>query len=90
MPGRGPQPTRILFFTWRSLLRRFVDTVVELADASHEVVIASPSQMPLKLPKRLRSSPRVRLAVYDEVSDPEYGRAIATLRQTRDYAISSE
>ena len=86
MAGQDFQPTRILFFTWLSLLRRFVDTVSELADGGHEVVIASPSQMPPKLPRRLQTSPRVRLALYDEVSDPEYGRAIATLRQARDYA----
>src|SRR5438034_331669 len=30
---------RILFFTWRSVLRRFVGVVTELADSGHEVGI---------------------------------------------------
>jgi hypothetical protein len=77
---------RILFFTWRSVLRRFVGVVGELAAEGHEVVIASPSHKPHGLPKPLAAHPGVRLIAYDEVSDASFGRAIALLRQTRDYA----
>jgi hypothetical protein len=77
---------RILFFTWRSVLRRFVGVVTELADSGHEVVIASPSHKPRKLPKPLPKHPGVRLVAYDEISDAAFGRSIALLRQARDYA----
>jgi hypothetical protein len=77
---------RILFFTWRSMLRRFVDVVAEVAERGHEVVIASPAQKPRGLPKELLGTPRVELVPYDEVSDAARGRAITLLRHARDYA----
>ena len=77
---------RILFFTWRSVLRRFVGVVGELAAEGHEVVVMSPSHKARALPGPLAKHPGVRLVSYDEISDAGFGRAIATLRQTRDYA----
>src|SRR5437868_3901373 len=77
---------RFLLFSWQSVLRRYVDMVVELGEAGHEVVIAYPSQKPRKLPPALRERAGVSPVSYDEVSDPAFGRAIALLRQTRDYA----
>jgi hypothetical protein len=77
---------RILFFTWRWALRRFEDTVAELAGDGHEVVIVYRRGDRRPLPKALREYPLVTRAVYDEVSDPEFGRAIGLLRHLRDYA----
>jgi hypothetical protein len=77
---------RILFFTWRSVLRRFVGVVGELTAEGHEVVVMSPSHKARALPRPLAKHPGVRLVSYDEISDAGFGRAIATLRQTRDYA----
>jgi hypothetical protein len=77
---------RILFFTWRWALRRFEDVIAELAGDGHEVVIVSRRGDKRPLPKVLREYPLVTRAVYDEVSDPEFGRAIAVLRHLRDYA----
>jgi hypothetical protein len=77
---------RVLFFTWGSILRRYTGVVTELAAGGHEVVIASPSHVHRRLRKELRGLPRVRTVAYEEVADPAFGRAIALLRQTRDYA----
>jgi hypothetical protein len=79
------QHVRVLFFAWNWALARFVDVVTELAEGGHEVVIASPSDRAKKLPKSLRRA-GIELVVYDEVSDPAYGRAIALLRDARSYA----
>src|SRR5438876_2763329 len=77
---------RILFFTWRWALRRFEDVIAELAADGHEIVIVSRRGDKRAVPKALREYPLVTRAVYDEVSDPEFGRAIAFLRHLRDYA----
>src|SRR5712691_11747759 len=77
---------RILFFTWRWTLRRFEDVIAELAGNGDEVVIVYRRGDKRPLPKVLREYPLVEHAVYDEVSDPEFGRAIAVLRHLRDYA----
>jgi hypothetical protein len=79
------QRVRILFFAWNWALERFVDVVAELADAGHEVVIASPSHRDRKLPKPLRRD-GVELVNYDEASDAAYGQAITLLRDARSYA----
>src|SRR5207302_7698141 len=90
-PARSPEgpgritAMRVLFFTWRSSLRRFVDMAIELDRLGHDVVIAYPSTRRQALPKPLRKASAARLAVYDESSRPELGRAIAVLRQARDY-----
>jgi hypothetical protein len=76
--------TRILFFTWRAVLRRYGDVVKELVHGGHEVVIASPAQVHRRLPGELREL-QVRDFGYEEMSDPERGRAIRLLRNTRDY-----
>jgi hypothetical protein len=77
---------RILFFTWRWALRRFEDMIAELAGDGHEVVIVYRRGDKRPMPKVLREYPLVTHAVYDEVSDPEFGRAITVLRHLRDYA----
>src|SRR5438105_1209564 len=77
---------RILFVTWRYALRRFAGVVATLAREGHEIVVAYPVRGKQKLPKKLRDLPGVRLELYDEISDAEYGSAIALLRMTRDYA----
>ena len=77
---------RILFFTWRSTLRRFADVVTEIVERGHEVVIASPAQKPRGLPKELLTAPRVEVVPYEESSDAARGRAITLLRHARDYA----
>ena len=75
---------RILFSTWRSVLRRYGDMVKELVEAGHEVVIASPAHVHRRLPAELRDL-RLQNIAYDEMSDPERGRAIRFLRNARDY-----
>jgi hypothetical protein len=75
---------RILFFTWRVILCRYVDVVRELTNRGHEVVIASPAHKHLQLPHELRDA-RVEIVSYREVSDAARGRAIGLLRNTRDY-----
>ena len=75
---------RILFFTRRWILRRFATTIAELERRGHEVVIAAPRGQQRSLPQELRR-PGITNASYDEISDPEAGRALALLRQTRDY-----
>ena len=77
---------RILFFTWRWVLRRFGNVVAELDARGHEVVIAFPRGLQRSLPEGIHDLHRVRRAVYDEVSDTEVGRALALLRHSRDYA----
>jgi hypothetical protein len=77
--------TRVLFFTWPSVLRRYAELVSELAGGGHEVVVASPSTERQKLPDELRAVPGVRLVGYEEVSDPAFGMGIGLLRNTRDY-----
>lgn len=80
------QRKRIVFFTWRWVLRRFENVVGELSARGHEVVIAFPRGLQKSLPKRTHDLDHVRRAVYDEISDPEVGRALALLRHARDYA----
>jgi hypothetical protein len=77
---------RILLSTWRYTLRRVAGVVLELSAQGHEAVVAYPSGRKPKLSHRLRDVPGVRLELYDEVSDPDFGRALALLRQARDYA----
>lgn len=77
---------RIVFFTWRWVLRRFENVVVELADRGHEIVIAFPRGIQRSLPKGVHDLPNVTRAVYDEVADPDVGRALGLLRHARDYA----
>jgi hypothetical protein len=77
---------RIVFFTWRWVLRRFGNVVAELDRRGHEVVIAFPRGLQRSLPEGIHGLPHVSRAVYDEVSDPELGRALALLRHARDYA----
>jgi len=76
---------RILFFTWRSNLERFAGMVAELGRSGHEVVVASPSHMQVKLPKLLRGIPRIKAVAYDEVANSAFGTGIRLLRNTRDY-----
>jgi hypothetical protein len=76
---------RIVFFTWRWVLRRFEGVVAELAGRGHEVVIAFPRGLQRSLPGSIHDLRNVRRAVYDEVSDPDTGRALALLRHARDY-----
>ena len=80
------RPKRIVFFTWRWVLRRFENVIVELADRGHEVVIAFPRGLQRSLPGGIHGLPNVTRAVYDELSDPDVGRAVALLRHARDYA----
>jgi hypothetical protein len=75
----------VLFSTWRSNLRRYADVVACLAADGHEVVIASPAQKQRDLPPELQGRSGVRTVSYDEVADPEFGRAIGLLRNARDY-----
>jgi hypothetical protein len=84
--------TRVLFFTWPSVLRRYAELVSELAGGGHEVMIASPSTERQKLPDELRAVPGVGLVGYDEVSDTAFGMGIGLIRNTRDYLwyLSSE
>src|SRR5215467_12337929 len=77
---------RIVFFTWRWVLRRFEDVVIELDRRGHEVVIAFPRGLQRSLPKGIHGLPNVRRAVYNEMSGPEVARAVALLRHARDYA----
>jgi hypothetical protein len=77
---------RILFFTWRWALRRFEGALAELARDGHEISVVFRRGDRRPLPKVLRAYPSIERAVYDEVSDPEFGRAIALLRHLRDYA----
>jgi hypothetical protein len=79
------QRKRIVFFTWRWVLRRFENVVVELAGRGHEIVVAFPRGLQRSLPEGIHGVAGVRRAVYDEVSDPEVGRALALLRHARDY-----
>src|SRR6185312_3612247 len=81
-PGRM---TKILFATRRREHRRFVALIGELAKGGHEIVIAFPSSQRQRIKKPLRPYANVRLDAYDEVTTPEYGDAIALLRETRDY-----
>ena len=46
--------TRILFFTWRAVLRRYGDVVKALVHGGHEVVIWSPVQVHRRLPGEFR------------------------------------
>src|SRR5947207_2874914 len=80
------RPRRILFFTWRWVLRRFAGVVTELADRGHEVVIVFPGGDERSLPRGLHGVDGVRRTAYAQVSDPHLGRAIALLRHARDYA----
>src|SRR3954469_3394783 len=80
------QPRRILFFTWRWVLRRFVSVVTELAARGHEVVVVFPGGEERSLPGELHGIAGVRRTAYEQVSDPDLGRAIALLRHVRDYA----
>jgi hypothetical protein len=75
---------RILFSTWRSVLRRYSDAIKELREDGHEVMIASPPQVHRRLPGELRGL-GIENVAYTEMSDPERGRALRFLRNTRDY-----
>jgi hypothetical protein len=76
---------RILFFTWRSTLRRFVDVVSELSARGCEVVVAAPAQKARALPRELAGVAGVEAVSYPEVADERAGQALALLRHVRDY-----
>jgi hypothetical protein len=75
---------RILFFTRRWILRRFVSAIGELDRRGHEVVVAYARGQQKPLPAELRL-PGVSRRSYDEFEDPATARAVALLRHTRDY-----
>jgi hypothetical protein len=70
---------RVHFFTWRYMFRRFVGVGRALAEAGHEIVVASPKGRK----QTLRQF--ATMEAYDEVSNAAFGEALALLRQTRDY-----
>ncbi len=76
---------RILLFTWPARLQRFLDVLLELSAAGHEVVVASPSTRSADLPGALAGLPGLSVTRYDEAPDPEAARTKALLRMAQDY-----